>query len=233
MSLVLRKGDCLELLKTIDDNSIDLILTDPPYELKNGGEGKSELSKRTTKLKTDIEFMSNSFDMDNVFTEFMRVCKEPNMLIFCSNRQIEKILHWFSDKGVTTTVLCWVKPNPIPSANGNHLSDIEYCIYVRGKGVTFNNDVPFDYKRKAYISPLVSPINRFHPAQKPGELLKRYIELHSNVGDTILDPFMGSDSTGVWCKKLDRNFIGFEITDKYFDIATQRIDGTTVKARLI
>lgn len=223
----LLKGDCIELLKTLPDKSVDLILTDPPYEYQNGGGGSSSLGSRAGKRNDDIEFISYSFDMNTVFNEFIRVCKIPNMLIFCSNRQISKIMGWFEnyDKNLSVTLLTWVKTNPIPTANNCYLSDLEFCIHVKGSGATINNDVPFDYKRKAYISKLVT-IDRFHPAQKPDELLKRYLMVHSNENDVVLDCFMGSGSTGVMCKKLNRNFIGIEITDKYFDIAQKRINGT-------
>ena len=140
-------------------------------------------------------------------------------------------MSYFEDRGYTATLLCWVKTNPIPTMNGNYLSDIEYCVYVRDKGVTFNNDVPYDYKRKAYISGLVST-DRFHPAQKPDELIKRYLSVHSKEGDTVLDCFMGSGTTGVWCKKLGRDFIGIEIDKKYYDIAEKRIGGAHKEVKL-
>ena len=230
--MTLYNDDCINVLKIIPDGSVDLILTDPPYEHINGGGGNSELGQRAGKLKTNIDFMSNSFDMDSVFTEFLRVCKIPNMLIFCSNRQISRIMSFFENKGLVVTLLEWVKTNPIPTMNGCYLSDIEYCVYVHGKGATFNSDsVPYDYLRKAYISGLVST-DRFHPAQKPDELIKRYLTLHSNEGDVVLDCFMGSGTTGVWCKKLNRDFIGVEIDKKWFDIAQQRINGATIGNKL-
>ena len=226
-------GDCLDILKTIPNHSIDLILTDPPYLHPHlGGLGNSALANRASKLKADIDFMSDGFDYETVFAELMRVCKIPNMLIFCSNAQISTFMRWFEDKDLSVTLLEWVKTNPIPTAFGNYLSDVEYIVCVRGKGATFNNSVPFDYKRKAYISAIESNANRFHMAQKPIPLLEKLLEVHSNKGDTVLDCFMGSGSTGVACKKLERSFIGVEREQKYFEISEKRIQGQTIARRL-
>lgn len=219
----IEKGNCYKLIKTIPDNSIDLILTDPPYEYVSGGKGNTSLCASTIKLKESIKDFSDGFDYA-IFNEFLRVQKVPNMMIFCSNNQVADICKWFQDKKLLTTILIWCKTNPIPMCKGNYLSDLEFCIYVHGAGATFNQETPFDYKRKAYVAPMVNSNIKVHPAQKPQELLTRYIALHSNKGDTVLDCFMGGGSTGVACIKLDRNFIGFEITDKYFDIAKARID---------
>ena len=235
MTTDLKHGDCAKLLKEIPDKSVDLILTDPPYVFHNSGGGQSALGQRTVTLKNNITFMSDGFDYDQIFSEFMRVCKIPNMLIFCSNAQISSIMGWFErQNGVVVTLLEWVKRNPIPTHNGNYLSDVEYCVFVRGKGATFNNDVPYEYKRKAYIDSLVPSQNRYHPAQKPLVLLERYLLVHSTEGQTVLDPFMGSGSTGVACAILNRNFIGMEIDDNYFKVATGRInrEHTKVSSRL-
>jgi DNA modification methylase len=132
-------------------------------------------------------------------------------------------MSWFEQHNLITTLLCWHKTNPTPLCNGKHLSDLEFIVYIRSKGSTFNNDTPFDYKRKCFTSGVVSVKNRMHTAQKPIELLRQYILLCSNEGDTVLDCFMGSGSTGVACCETNRNFIGVEIDKNYFDIAKQRI----------
>ena len=218
--------DCLNTLSNIKSGTIDLIVTDPPYELENHGGGKSDLARRDLCNNTDefVGFMSDGFNYDLILTEFVRVCKNPNMYIFCSNNQLSKLLHFFESMSLSATVLVWNKTNPVPFCNGKYLSDIEFIVYVRGKGVTFNNQTPFEYKHKFYQSSVVPNKDRLHTAQKPIDLLKRYILLSSNNGDTILDCFMGSGSTGVACVQTDRNFIGIEINKKYFDIAKNRIE---------
>ncbi len=221
----LYKGDCLELMKGLPDKSIDLILTDPPYELNMiGGSGKNCFSERKLVKEKHIGFISNGFNYDLIFNDFLRLCKVPNMLIFCSNAQVSKIMGWFEEKGLYTTLLVWHKTNPIPLCNKTYLSDVEFVVYIRGKGATFNNDTPFEYKSKVYTSPIVSNAKRLHPTQKSVLHLMQYIKLHSKEGDTILDPFMGSGTTGVAAVKNNRNFIGYEINEEFFKIAEQRIE---------
>ena len=220
----LYNSDCLNVLPNLKDNSVDLIITDPPYELDiHGGKGYTELAQRKLTKDKHLNFISFGFDYDFVFNEFLRVCKIPNFYIFCSNKQISKIMAWFESRKLSTTLLVWNKTNPTPLCNGKHLSDLEFIVYVRGKGATFNNDTPFDYKRKSYISSVVSNKNRLHPTQKPIELLERYIHLSSNENDVILDPFMGSASTGIACLNTNRQFIGIEKSLNYFQLAKQRL----------
>ena len=234
MNITLYNDDCLNVLRNIADASIDLIITDPPYELENHGGGKNEFSNRelTSNTAEYVGFMSNGFDYDSVFREMLRICKIPNMFIFCSNKQVSRIMSYFEREGLIVTLLVWNKTNPAPLCNGKHVSDLEFIVYVRGKGSKFNNSVPFEYKKKLYSSPVVSKKDRIHTAQKPVELISRYIELCSDKGDTILDCFMGSGSVGVACKNLDRNFIGIEIDKTYFDLAKDRIDKCSVANKL-
>lgn len=224
----IKQGDCLELMKQIPNGSIDLILTDPPYELSNHGGGKTDLAQRKLVKDTHIDFISKGFDYDTVFNEYLRILKAPNMLIFCSNKQVSKIMKFFEEKGLSTTLLVWNKTNPSPLCNGKHLSDIEFIVYVRGKGATFNNDTPFNYKRKVITTPIESNKNRLHPTQKPLEILEQYINLHSKVGDLVFDSFMGSGSTGVACLNTSRKFLGFELDKDYFNIAKDRLENHEV-----
>ena len=216
-------GDCLERMKEIPDGSIDCIITDPPYELDNHGGGNTELAQIDLVKNLNIDFISNGFDINVVFGEFLRVCKIPNILIFCSNKQISKTMHYFEQRKLSVTLLIWNKTNPVPLCNGKHLSDVEFIVYIRGKGATFNNDVPFEYKKKIYTSSIVSNKNRLHPTQKSVNHIKQYIELHTNKNDIVFDPFMGSGSTGVACINTNRKFIGIEMDENYFNIACDRM----------
>lgn len=217
------QGDCLKLIKQIPDKSIDLIITDPPYELDSHGGGNTELAQRKLVKENHINFISAGFDYDLVFNEFIRICKIPNMFIFCSNKQVSKIMQWFENKKLSVTLLVWHKKNPVPLCNKKYLSDCEFIIYIRGKNATFNNNTPFEYKRKVYSSSIVPNKKRLHPTQKPVELLERYILQHSKENDIVIDPFMGSGSTGVACVNTNRNFIGIELNENYFNIAKERI----------
>ena len=115
------------------------------------------------------------------------------------------------------------KTNPIPAYNNHHLSDLEYIIMIREKGSYFSKHKEIDDYRKFYLT---SCKRRIHPAEKPIELLERFIKVSTKENDIILDPFMGSGTTGVACKQLDRNFIGIEMDSNYYNIAERRINET-------
>ena len=113
------------------------------------------------------------------------------------------------------------KSNPIPAYNNHHLSDLEYIIMIREKGTYFSKHKELNDFRKFFITSCKKGI---HPAEKPIELIERFIKVSSQENDLVFDPFMGSGTTGIACKKLNRNFVGFEIDKEYFNIAQERIN---------
>ena len=230
--ITLIQGDCLKEIRKIHDKSIDLIITDPPYLHTMHGGGKNILAHSCNKVKNDIEFISNDFNYDDCFEQMLRVCKIPNILIFCSNQQISRTMHFFESRGLSTTLLVWNKTNPIPICKGKHVSDLEFIVYARGKGATFNDEVPFTHKKKLFSSASLRSIEKSHPAQKLVSHIQQYIELHSKETDTILDPFMGSGTTGVACVNTNRSFIGIELNEEYFAIAERRIKNTSTQLTL-
>lgn len=227
-NIKLLNKDCIEVMSAMAEKGfkVDCIITDPPYEFNNnsGSVGNNDFTKRKLVKDRHLNFISYGFEYEKCFDLFLKIQDIPNILIFCSNNQITKTMKWFEDRKLNTNLLVWNKTNPIPLCNGKHLSDVEFIVYVRGKGATFNNDVPFDFKRKVYTSPIVSNKNRLHPAQKSVEHIERYIQLHTKENNLVFDPFMGSGTTGVACKNLNRKFIGCEIDLEYYNIAKERLE---------
>lgn len=131
---------------------------------------------------------------------------------------------WFENKGLTATLLVWQKTNPAPLGNMNYISDIEFIVYVRDKGSVFNTDVPLEWKRKVYTSPIHPDGCTLHPTQKSVQHLRRYILTHTKPNDVVLDAFMGSGTTAIACIKEKRNFIGFEINNEYYEKSLKRIE---------
>jgi len=241
--LDLRLGDCLEVLKTIPDNSVDLIVTDPPYEFGTGGgagafgirnqkyheeylalfhqAGKTRETERlriksnAVKNGENTRLISSGFDF-KILDEAERIMKAWNIYVWCSKAQLRKLLVYFEDKGCAIDVLTWHKTNPIPTCNNTYLSDTEYCVFARGKGVKVYGSV--ETKHKYYVTPANVADKKIwkHPTIKPLHIIENLIINSSQEGETVMDMFMGSGTTGVACRKLKRNFIGIEIDEKYF-----------------
>jgi DNA modification methylase len=224
--------DCIHFLSKIESKSIDLILTDPPYELDNhGGLVKDGYFERKLTRDRHIEFISNGFDYAKVFDEFERICKIPNMIIFCSNKQISKIMSYWEEKNYSVTLLVWKKPNPIPLANGNYVSDVEFMVYVRGKGATYNS-IGVKNQLKVFEYNVPTSSFRIHPTEKPLDLLKRLLLIHSNENDLVLDCFSGSGSTALACNKEKRNFLACEIDNTFFNESVKRFELITLQTTL-
>lgn len=218
-------ADCLEELKKLQDKSIDFILIDPPYELDNHGGGKSDFAQRQLVKDLHIDFISYGFDIIKVFKEVERVSKTINLICFCSNKQISKIMSYWEQKKLSTTLLVWDKPNPVPFGNGKHISNLEFIVYVRGKGATFNNLQ--QTKSFKYSSP--SSKLRIHPTEKPVPLIERLIQLHTKENDIVLDCFSGSGSLAISCINTNRNYICIEKDEDYYHKSAERINNHLLK----
>ena len=123
-------------------------------------------------------------------------------------------------------IINWIKSNPVPACGNKYLTDTEYVLFFREKGVKIGGE----YKTKStyYVTPLNKKEKDLygHPTVKPLHIVKNFIINSSNEGDVVIDPFMGSGTTGVACKEIGRNFIGCEINKEYFNTATTRIEST-------
>lgn len=212
-------GNCIEELDRLSDKSIDLIITDPPYVLDTVGGGF--MKKR--EYKEEIRGISNGFDVE-VLDKLVRVMKKINIYIWCSKSQIIDLLDFFVGKhNCNWNLITWHKTNPAPACNNKYLSDTEYCLFFREKGVPIYGS--YHTKKTYYVSPLNTKDKKKynHPTIKPVEYIENFIVNSSSENDIVLDPFMGSGTTGVACKKLNRKFIGMEIDEDYFNTAKQRI----------
>ena len=222
-NLKLINGDCEDVMNGIPDKSIDFILTDIPYELhQHGGGVKGDFSSRKmiNNIDRSLDFISNGINYDKIFNEFRRICKYVNCCIFCSNKQIGKIMTWWEQKGYVATLLVWDKPNPIPLCNSKYISNLEFIIYVREKGAVYNN-VGYNFQLKTFH--YQAPKSRIHETEKPISLLQHLLMIHTNKNDLVFDAYAGSFTTAIACFKEQRRFIGCEILSKYFDPAVERL----------
>ena len=213
------RGNCYELLKNIEPGSIDLILTDPPYVLNSGKSATFKGVKIYGSKK--FEEICNGYDIDGFLNLCQRVCKKMNCFVFCSNAQVADIINWCNDRGYYSTILIWFKLNAIPFCKSSWKPDIEFIIHIREQGAYFQGN-------SKLCSKVYSSCTNFsqygHPTEKPIRLLSKLISVASKEGDLILDPFLGSGSTLIAAKKLNRRCFGFEIKEEYCSIAKKRIE---------
>ena len=229
----LYNGDCLEIMDNIDDKSIDLIITDPPYLHEKGGRGKMLLGDSLDRNKFNMKKMSD-FSKDDIYNFLIktkRIMKKPQWYIFCSEKQIPYYLNWTLENKFKFNILTWNKPLSIMNRE-RYSTNMEYIIRIYSNGCALNKlNLEKDKSKKIYYSKykVYSQIRgkqKLHPSQKPTEIIQEIIELSSNENDIILDPFMGSGSTGVACLNLNRKFIGIELDENYFNIAKDRIENS-------
>ena len=216
-------GEAVTEMKKLQDNSIDFVLIDPPYKLDNHGGGKTDFAQRKLVKDLHIDFISNGFEITDVFNEIERLQPTLNAVIFCSNKQVSEIMSFWEKKKYSVTLMVWQKTNPVPFGNGKYISDLEFMIFVRGKKAIYNS-IGYKDQLKTFTYPAPSSKKRIHPTEKPQEILERLIKIHSNDGSTVLDCFGGSFSTGLACLKLNRNFIGIEIDTDIYNTAKKRVE---------
>lgn len=219
MKLVL--GDSIEYMEAMSDESVDLLLTDPPYSVITGGNNHAKNVRRPTGCLT-----SNSNLMREIpaFKDWLghcfRVLKDGTHAYFMVNYSNLIELHQaVTDAGFKVhNLLVWRKNNNTPSQY--YMKNCEYVIFARkGKAKYINN-----IGASKTVHDFNNVTGREHPTQKPVDLMQFYIENSSNVGDLIFDPFMGSGSTGVAAIKSGRDFLGIELFEDYYEIATKRIE---------
>lgn len=203
-------GDCLELMKSIPDHSVNLILCDLPY---------GEVSQKSSGLRKLDRGNADRCEMDlfEVASHFNRICT-GSIYAFCGTEQISTLVFHFRSFGLTTRVGVWEKTNPSPM-NGTRLwlSGLEFCVFARKPKATFNEHC----KKALWKAP--SGRSKVHPTEKPVSLMERLILASTNEWDVVLDNCMGSGTTGVACINTNRRFIGIEKDEKYFEIASNRI----------
>ena len=217
--------DSYKAIKDIPDKSVDCIYTDVPYLYQKGGGSSSLLGQRMKNMRESLKNISDGFE-HSILDEFIRISKKVNIFIWCSKAQILDIMNFFEPYDLNFELSVWTKNNPVPK-NNSWLSDIEYCLVFREKNHQLNEG--YHLKSKFYNSSLNKKDKDLfnHPTIKPLDLVKRHLEHATNGGDLVADFFMGSGTTAVAAKELDRNFIGFEIDPQYHKIAVDRVNGIT------
>jgi len=234
-------GDCIEKLKKIERESVDLIFADPPYNLS----GENSLTVHAGKpVKCDKGKWDKIDNLHEFNLKWIKECiavLKPHGTIWISGTlhnhpsvgmALKKAGLWIINDVV------WYKPNATPLLSKNRLVPSTEMIWVASKTKKYY----FDYETAKRLNRGKQMRNLWviraqrhvtpHPTEKPEQLLERIILIGSREGDMVLDPFMGSGTTGVVAKRYNRNFTGIEINPEYFKIAKERMEITPVKLSL-
>lgn len=235
MSVQLLQGDCLELMKNIPDGSVDMVLADPPYSSGGLFAGDRKASTRTKYTRAEYNGASRfaNFSGDNMdqrsFTEFMRMilakarqkCKpEAISAVFVDWRNLPALTDALQSAGwVWRGIVVWDKKNARPQ-KGRFKARCEFVVWGSNGPLPIERGIPA--LDGLFTHGAVPSNNRLHQTEKPVELLENLLAICPSGGN-VLDPFMGSGSTGVAAVNTGRNFIGMELDPGYFETACKRI----------
>ncbi|MGZ9413839.1 DNA-methyltransferase [Mycoplasma sp. 480] len=211
---------------------VDHIICDPPYNISKENNFSTLNSPRKGILFGQWD---QNFDLFSWISKYVQLLDDNgSIVIFCSYKYMSFIIKELENNKIEVKdVLVWQKSNPMPrNINRRYVQDMEFAIWgVKQKAKwIFNKPKEKPYLRSLFEFPIVSGKEKVdHPTQKSLKLMEEIIKIHTNEGDLILDPFMGSGTTGVAALKLKRNFIGIEKDEKYFKIAKERIEKINIK----
>lgn len=216
-------ADAIKEIKTIESKCIDLIVTDPPYKTITGGNSNGKNSVRPKGMLDGNRklFTHQNIRINDWMQEMYRVLKEEShAYIFTNVLNLTEMLNESQRVGFKLhNLLCWEKNNCTPSQY--YMKNCEYVLFLRKGKAKWINDIGGS-KTVHQFNNIIG--KKTHPCEKPVDLLKFYIANSSNKGDLVFDAFCGTGSTLVAAKELERNFLGYEIDEKYFDIAIKRLE---------
>lgn len=226
-------GDCRDVLPTLP--KVDAVVTDPPYSISVEGSNqvRRDGSRKLDFFEGDSDWASMTALVLDVWSICLDLLKDDgSAYTYCGHRQFGPLIEAAEARGLSTRFLVWTKPCPPPAMKGNgYRAAAELCVYAYGPRRTFTgvqvpNVIVCDTFRHG------QPGKVAHPTQKPIPTIQPLVDYSTRVGETVIDPFMGSGTTGVACANLGRSFIGIEREPTYFDIACRRIEEAYKQPRL-
>jgi len=216
--------DCLEGLKNIPDNSVDVVITDPPYFLSMGHAGDKDNAKKmmmnSNRAFNDLAICAPFYKQ--LFQEYRRVLKEDGHFYFFTDwRGYAFYFPLINAELPVRNLIVWDKK----SGPGSYYSYAHEFIIFGTAAPKLRNKGGTNVLRMAAFSSGAKTTNgeKVHPTQKPVEIIAKFIEDSTEPGAVVLDTFMGSGTTAVACLRTGRNYIGFELDEKYHAIAQGRI----------
>lgn len=225
----LYNADSYAFIQQMRENRLKVhhIITDPPYNISKPNNFPSMRQKRQG---VDFGVWDKGFDLVSWIPQYAEILdKNGSMIIFCSYRFLSLITQALeSSNMLVKDILIWQKSNPMPrNTTRRYVQDLEFAVWAVKSGAkwVFNKPSDVPYLRSIFTHALVSGKEKLgHPTQKSLKLMKDIIQIHTNPNEVVLDPFMGSGSTGAACLELGREFIGIEKDKKFFAMAQKRLE---------
>ncbi len=200
-------GDCLEVLPTLEAGSVDCLVVDPPYEITATGGG----------IGAQREYLADTEGFTDCGFDYSVLDPFDNWACFGTLRQVPKLIERAGDR--RWMLITWNKPDPTPLCNGNYLPDTEYIVHAWRNKNLYGECVD----KSRFIVRRACRDNGFHPNCKPVDVMEKVLINSSAQGQTVLDCYCGSGTTGVAAVRLGRRFIGIEREVKHFETAKRRI----------
>jgi len=222
----LMQGDCLERMKEIPDGSVDMVLADPPYNI-------AQKNNFQTMGRAGLDFgdWDKGFDQKSWLLLLDRILsRHGTVVIFNTFQNLAETQKTLEDAGlVYKDLIVMEKSNPMPrNRDRRYVNACEYALVMVRAGAkwVFNRQSGKYDSNVIKTSVVAGKEKTRHTTQKPINVITELALRHSHSGQTVLDPFMGSGTTGVACVNTGRNFIGIELDAGYFEIAKERINGS-------
>ena len=245
-NIELHHGDALEVMKSIQDNSIDLIFTDPPYGHNNNNNDlihrwEDALGVKKTDQEDARPILNDGKEANDLFKkclhEYKRILVGSGGCCCCCcggggpDPQFARWSLWMDEVLSFDQMIVWDK-GPMGMGWRYRRSYETVLVAHKGKSFKWYDD---SHKIENIIRNFrkIIPTDKEHPTQKPVELATHFIRLHTKPGDTVLDPFMGSGTTGLACQLLGRNFIGIELDEQFYKMANARLSVAKLQPVLI
>lgn len=211
-------GDCLEIIKTIQDGTFDAVITDPPYQQEAHGRGlagKREIYKKMSEWTN----MENDWYNKDFLKELCRVCKFPNVFLFGGKRDLFKVLQFAEENWLNYYILPICKKSPMPTTNNTWLSN-EFAVHITDRKLTYSKS----YSDKVPYFMAGQNKETAHPNEKSVSHLMRIVQNITPEGGLVLDCFAGSGTTGIACMRTKRNFFMVEKNTDFVEMIQKRIE---------
>ena len=225
MEYITKNSDCIIGMQELENESVNALITDPPYNI-----AKDNNFKSMGRAGIDFGEWDKNFNLVSWLPIAIdKVKKGGNIVIFTDWKSTTPIVEELEKLNCEVKDMIRIeKSNPMPrNRDRRFITDYEISIWAVKKGAkwTFNR-ISETYERpliKTKVTPKSEKIDEGHPTQKNVETMEWLIERLTNERDVVLDPFMGSGTTGVACQNLNRRFIGYELDENYYSMANKRM----------